>query len=71
MANGEELKSPAKSPEQVRAEIERARQEIHDSVVELRQEVATVVDWREWVRARPGLCIGAAFAIGFYLGSRR
>lgn len=69
MANGE-LKS-GRSPEQVRAEIERAREQIQESVVALRQEVAEVVDWREWVRARPGLCLGAAFAIGFYLGSRR
>jgi ElaB/YqjD/DUF883 family membrane-anchored ribosome-binding protein len=70
MANGE-LKPPAKSSEEVRAEIERAREQIQASVVALRQEVAEVVDWREWVRARPALCIGAAFAIGFYLGSRR
>ena len=71
MVSDGNLKSPAKSPEQVRAEIERARQEIQASVVELRQEVATAVDWREWVRRRPGVCVGAAFMIGFYLGSRR
>jgi hypothetical protein len=71
MVNNGDLKSPAKSPEELRAEIERARQEIQASVVELRQEVATVVDWREWVRSRPGLCLGAAFALGFYLANRR
>jgi len=71
MPDGEALKSPPKNSQQVREEIERARQEIHTSMAELRQEVATAVDWRQWVRARPGLCLGAAFAIGFYLGHRR
>ncbi len=70
MADGA-LKPPARSPAEVRAEIERAREQIQSSVVALRQEVAVAVDWRRWVRERPGLCIGTAFAIGFYLGSRR
>lgn len=60
----------AKTPAQVREEIERAREQIQSSVVALRYEVSSVADWREWVRRRPGLFIGAAFGIGFYLGLR-
>lgn len=60
----------AKTPAEVRAEIERAREQIQQSVVVLREEMSSAADWREWVRRRPALCIGAAFAIGFYLGAR-
>ena len=59
-----------RSAEAVRAEIERAREQIQDSVLALREEVGRVVDWRGWVGKRPGLWLGAAFAAGFYLGSR-
>jgi ElaB/YqjD/DUF883 family membrane-anchored ribosome-binding protein len=71
MADGA-VKSPApRNAAEVRAEIERAREQIQSSVLTLRQEVAVAMDWKQWVRDRPGLCLGAAFAIGFYLGARR
>jgi len=62
--------SGPRTTDEARAEIERARAQIQSSVMALRQEVHRVVEWRGWVRQRPGLCLGAAFAIGFYLGSR-
>jgi ElaB/YqjD/DUF883 family membrane-anchored ribosome-binding protein len=61
---------PLRTQEEVRAEIERARAQIQSSVVALKHEVSLAADWREWVRRRPGLCLGAAFAIGLYLGYR-
>ena len=59
-----------RSAEEVRAEIERAREQIQTSVLALREEVGRVSDWRAYVRRRPGLWLGAAFAAGFFLGSR-
>lgn len=55
---------------QVRADIERARAQIAESMSALRDEVAHRTDWRQWVRQRPGLCLGAAFAVGFWLAYR-
>lgn len=71
MASNGQLKPANQTEAQIRAEIERAREQIHSSVAALKQEVAVVTDWREWVRARPLFCIGAAVAAGFYLGYRR
>lgn len=53
---------------QVRADIEKARAQIASSMVALREEVSQRTDWREWVRTHPGACIGAAFALGFWIG---
>jgi hypothetical protein len=58
-------------PEQVRAEIQRARDQIALSAQQLRQEMARRADWREWVRQRPLPFIVGAFALGVWLGSRR
>jgi hypothetical protein len=59
-----------RSAEEVRAEIERAREQIHSSVMALREEVSRAADWRARIRRRPGLWLGAAFAVGFFLGTR-
>ena len=69
MAADGEIK-PFRTQEDVRAEIERAREQIQSSVVALKHEMSRATDWREWVRRRPGLCLGAAVALGFYLGYR-
>jgi hypothetical protein len=69
-SNGQPKVDP-RTPAAVRAEIERTRAELATSVSELRQEVAQVTDWRLWVQKRPLLCVGAAFMLGFMLGSRR
>jgi hypothetical protein len=70
MAHREEVKS-SRSPEQVREEIARAREQIASSIVELRREVAETADWRGWVRKNPVPFIGGAFLLGVLLGSRR
>lgn len=66
-----ELKPELRTPATVRAEIERARSDIADSVSALRQEVALRTDWREWVRREPWLCVGGALVLGMMIGSRR
>jgi len=62
--------SRPQSAEELRAEIERTRQQIQHSVVALRDGVAVVTDWRGWYRKRPEVWLAAAFAVGLYLGSR-
>jgi hypothetical protein len=56
-----------RDPAAIRAGIERARQEIEQSMAELRQGVANTFQWRHIVRRHPGASIGAAFAIGLLL----
>jgi len=64
---------PSLSDELARAEsdVERARERVTQSMMALRQEVARQVDWRSWVQRRPALFVGGAFALGFWLGTRR
>ncbi|HLL01201.1 MAG TPA: DUF3618 domain-containing protein [Myxococcaceae bacterium] len=69
-SNGQPKVDP-RSPAAVREEIERTRAELATSVYALRTEVAQAADWRQWVRNRPLACVGAAFMIGFVIGSRR
>jgi hypothetical protein len=59
--------STPKDPAAIRAGIERARQEIEQSVAELQQGVAETLDWRAVVRRHPGAAVGGAFAVGFLI----
>jgi hypothetical protein len=56
-----------RDPAAIRAGIERARQEIEQSVAELRQGVADTFEWRHVVRRHPGAALGGAFAAGLLL----
>ncbi|TMB28605.1 MAG: hypothetical protein E6J61_17655 [Deltaproteobacteria bacterium] len=56
-----------KDPAAIRAGIERARQEIEQSVADLRQGVAETLDWRGMVRRHPAAALGGAIAVGFLL----
>jgi len=56
-----------KDPATIRAGIERARQEIEQSVADLRQGVADSLDWRSMVRRHPTAALGGAFAMGFLI----
>ena len=60
------------NPDLARAEqeIERTREQVAMSVLALRDEVARRADWREWIRARPGTFLGAAFLLGLWWGHR-
>jgi hypothetical protein len=59
-----------RAPDEVRAEIERTREQIASSAEALRHEVAVHTDWREWVRRKPGPCLAGAFAVGFFIARR-
>lgn len=61
----------APSPEALKAELERAREQIVSSAAALREEVAMTTHWRQWVRRRPGLFLAGAVALGFLIGYRR
>ncbi|MFL5419170.1 MAG: hypothetical protein ACJ79Y_00180 [Myxococcales bacterium] len=54
-----------KDPAAIRAGIERARQEIEQSVADLRQGVADTLDWRSMVRRHPTAALGGAVAMGY------
>ncbi|MBZ4415608.1 DUF3618 domain-containing protein [Myxococcus sp. RHSTA-1-4] len=70
-SNGLPKAPPPRSSAELRAEIERTRAELATSVSALREEVAEAADWRQWVRRHPYACIGGAFIVGYWLGSRR
>jgi hypothetical protein len=59
-----------RDPEQIRAEIERARGEIAESLLVLRSEVQQTLDWRAFVRRRPQVAVAGAFLIGYWLARR-
>jgi hypothetical protein len=52
------------------AEIDHAREEVAGHVGALREEISRAVEWREWYRRRPGLCLATAFALGYLIGRR-
>ena len=53
----------------LRAEIEATRERIRDSIGGLQDEIEETFDWKGWVADHPWQTVGAAFAIGFLLGS--
>jgi dienelactone hydrolase len=57
-----------RSPEEIRASIERNRAELATSVTALRQDIERITDWRGFVaRNRKQILIGAAVT-GFVIG---
>ena len=69
MNGGSEAKV-RRTPAEVRAEIERTREEFVSSANALRREMAMRMDWKRWVRQNPGLFIAGALVLGFWLGMR-
>ena len=67
--------APGRTSEQIRADIERQREELSHSVTALRHRVNELTDWRRQVREhRQELIVGAAivgFAVGGLLALRR
>lgn len=60
--------APGRSPEEIRRNIVRAREELSTSVVALRSRVNELTDWRRQIREhRTELIAGAAVA-GFVIG---
>jgi Protein of unknown function (DUF3618) len=59
---------PTRTPEEIRASIERNREELGTAVTQLRVEVVKLTDWRGQLRKyEPQVLIGAA-AAGFVIG---
>lgn len=51
-------------PEEIRARIEEAREEIEASMAALREEVRGTVDWRRYVRRHPAAFFAGALLLG-------
>ena len=56
-----------KDPAAIRAGIERARQEIEQSVSDLRANVSDSLSWRSAVRRHPVAAFCGAAAVGFLI----
>ena len=52
------------------ADLERAREEFVLSMSAVEREIAHALDWRGWVRRRPGTALAVAFALGLLWGRR-
>ena len=53
--------------EAIRAGIERARQEIEQSVNALRANVSDTLNWRSFVRRHPGATLAGAMVVGLLI----
>lgn len=60
----------SRDPDEIRAEIERTREEIVQSLATLRTSVTHATDWRVYVRRQPLAFAGVAFAVGLLVGVR-
>jgi hypothetical protein len=60
--------TPARSPQEIRASIERNRLELGTSVEKLRGEVVRLTDWRAQLRDNEPQVMIAAGVAGFMLG---
>jgi hypothetical protein len=58
----------AETVRQIESEIDRSRAELGSHLRELEARVDRAMDWREQVRARPFLAVGAAMAGGVLIG---
>jgi len=52
------------------AELDHTREQFVVSMSALEGEVTRTLDWRQWVRRKPGLAVALAFSLGFLLGHR-
>jgi hypothetical protein len=51
-------------------QLEHTREQFVVSMGALEAEVARSLDWRQWVRRKPGLVVCLAFGLGLFLGHR-
>jgi dienelactone hydrolase len=59
---------PARSAEEIRASIEKNREELGTSLEKLRVEVERVTDWRSQLRRHQPQLVAAAAVTGFVVG---
>jgi len=57
-----------RTPEEIRASIERNREALALSVVQLRGEVAEITDWRKQIQRNQKAVLGASAVGGFLAG---
>lgn len=58
-----------RTPEQIRADIERTRQDLGTDVTQLRGAVGELTNWRGHLRRHRGKMIVGAVAVGFLVGA--
>lgn len=51
-------------------DLVRARDAFLVSMTALEHEITHSLDWRQWVRRRPGVALGFAFGLGLLLGRK-
>lgn len=61
--------APGRSPEQIRADMERTRGELSQSVDLLRTKVAELTDWRGQIRKHQDQIVAGAAVVGFAVGA--
>jgi hypothetical protein len=52
------------------ADLEQAREKFVLSMSAVEREITRTLDWREWVRRKPGVALTLAFALGVFIGRR-
>ncbi len=57
-----------RTPDELRTEIARSREEIVTGLLALRTRVDAATDWRRWYARRPGAWLVGALFVGFALG---
>ena len=60
--------TPGRTPAQIRTDIDRQRQDLGNSVEQLRTKVAEITDWRRQVREHRSQLIAGAAIAGFAIG---
>jgi hypothetical protein len=61
--------APGRSPSQIRADMERTRGELSQSVDLLRGRVAELTDWRGQLRRHQDTIVAGAAVVGFAVGA--
>ncbi len=51
-------------------QLEHSREQFVVSMGALEAEVTRSLDWRRWVRRKPGMAVALAFGLGLFLGQR-
>jgi hypothetical protein len=50
------------------AALDHTRDQFVASMGALEHEITRTLDWREWVRRKPGMALTLAFGLGLFLG---
>ena len=65
------LATESKEVDEIRSQMAKIRSDLHQEMREVVAGAAAVADWRAYIRKRPWIAIGAAFASGYLLVPRR